>query len=57
MKIKRMINKYNNSISEYDENNNIIHYKNSTGFEEWYEYDENNNRIDKKIFDYEFYEE
>ena len=31
------------SWKEYDENNNLIHSKDSDGFEEWYEYDENNN--------------
>ena len=30
---------------EYDENNNLIHCKNSNGIEEWKEYDKNNNLI------------
>ena len=29
----------------YDENGNMIHYKNSNGFEEWWDYDENNHCI------------
>ena len=28
-------------VSKYDENGNEIHYKNTDGFEEWYEYDSN----------------
>lgn len=31
--------------SEYDENNNLVHYRSITGSESWYEYDENNNKI------------
>ena len=27
------------SVSEYDEQGNIIHFKNSYGYEEWYEYE------------------
>ncbi len=30
---------------EYDENNNLIHTKNSEGFNEWKEYDDNSNLI------------
>ena len=33
---------------EYDENNNVIHYKDSDGYEYWKEYDENNNVIHYK---------
>ena len=33
---------------KYDENGNMIHYKNSDGFEEWWDYDENNNPIHYK---------
>ena len=51
MKIKKAINKLDNSIMEYDENGNLIHYKNSNGFEEWYEYDENGNIIHIKDSD------
>ncbi len=32
-------------IREYDENNNLIYYKDSSGYEEWYKFDKNNNRI------------
>ena len=35
-------------IKEYDKNNNLIHYKYSNGYEEWYEYDKNNNEINHK---------
>ena len=34
---------------DYDENGNIIHYKNSNGNEKWYDYDENGNIIHYKI--------
>jgi len=30
---------------KYDENGNLIHYKDSNGFEVWYKYDENGNLI------------
>ena len=33
------------SISEYDNNGNLIHYKNSNGYEYWKEYDSNGNSI------------
>ena len=33
---------------EYDQNNNLIYYKNSKGHEEWKSYDENNNLIHYK---------
>ena len=33
---------------EYDNNGNLIHYKDSKGFEEWYDYDENGNLIHYK---------
>ena len=39
---------YKELYMEYDENNNLIHYKDSKGFEEWYEYDENGNCIHYK---------
>ena len=32
-------------IEEYDKNNNLIHWKDSNGYESWNEYDENNNLI------------
>ena len=32
-------------IKEYDEKGNLIHHRDSTGFESWSEYDENNNEI------------
>ena len=32
-------------IEEYDKNDNLIHYRDSYGFEAWKEYDENNNLI------------
>ena len=32
-------------IKEYDEKGNLIHRRDSTGFEWWHEYDENNNVI------------
>ncbi len=35
----------NTPIREYDANGNEIHYKNSDGFETWYQYDVNNNMI------------
>ena len=35
-------------LQEYDQNNNLIHYKNSNGFEYWKEYDQNNNLIHSK---------
>ena len=35
-------------LKEYDSKGNIIHYKNSNGFEEWWDYDENNNLIHHK---------
>ena len=34
--------------AEYDKNNNLIYYKNSTGFEYWKEFDKNNNLIHSK---------
>ena len=39
------------SVSEYDQNGNEIHYKNSNGYEEWYEYDQNWNEIHYKDSD------
>lgn len=35
-------------IKEYDEDNNLIHWKRSDGYEEWHEYDENNNCVHSK---------
>ena len=40
------------SISEYDNNGNLIHYKNSDGKEEWNEYDNNGNLIHSKYSTY-----
>ena len=34
-----------NTLKEYDEKGNLIHYRDSNGYEEWREYDENNNPI------------
>ena len=34
-----------NEIKEYDKNNNMIHYRDSEGYEYWREYDENSNQI------------
>jgi YD repeat-containing protein len=34
-----------NEIKEYDKNGNLIHYRDSDGWEWWSEYDENNNEI------------
>ena len=39
------------SISEYDNNGNLIHYKNSNGYEYWKEYDSNGNLIHSKDSD------
>lgn len=33
------------SITEYDKNGNLIHWKDSDGYEAWYEYDKNGNKI------------
>jgi len=45
-------------VNEYDQNNNVIHYKTSNGFEYWNEYDENNNMIHHKTSDgYEYWKE
>ena len=35
---------------EFDENGNIVYYKNSNGYEYWKEYDKNNNVIHFKDF-------
>ncbi len=32
-------------IRKYDENNNLIYYKSSYGYEHWAKFDENNNNI------------
>ena len=39
------------SISEYDNNENLIHFKDSDGYEEWGEYDSNGNLIHYKNSD------
>lgn len=45
-------------IQEKDERDNIIHYKNSDGYEYWKEYDLNNNIIHYKDSDgYEYWNE
>ena len=36
------------SISEYDNNENLIHFKDSDGYEYWKEYDSNGNQIHYK---------
>ena len=38
----------NNYFTEFDSNNNMIHYKSSSGIEYWKEYDSNNNMIHYK---------
>jgi len=38
-------NSHNYQWNEYDQNNNLIHLKSSSGFECWYEYDKNNNMV------------
>ena len=51
-----LLNKHNDY--DYDENNNIIHSKDSDGFEYWNEYDKNNNLIHHKNSDgYEYWYE
>ena len=46
------------SISEYDNNGNLIHSKNSNGYEYWKEYDSNGNLIHSKDSDgYESWKE
>ena len=40
-----------NAIREYDSNGNVIHYKDSDGYEEWWEYDTNGNEIYVKTSD------
>jgi len=37
-----------NTIKEYDNNGNVIHYRDSSGFEEWHEYDDNGNVINTR---------
>ena len=45
-------------FKEYDKNNNIIHHKNSDGYEYWKEFDKNNNIIHHKDSDgYEYWKE
>lgn len=39
------------SVIEYDRNGNLIHYKNSNGYEYWKEYDSNGNLIHYKNSD------
>ena len=39
------------SISEYDNNGNLIHFKDSDGYESWKEYDRNGNKIHSKDSD------
>ena len=41
----------NKVIKEYDNNGNMIYFKNSYGFERWSEYDKNNNLIHFKTND------
>ena len=38
----------NGDVRKYDENGNLIHWKNNDGYEEWNEYDSNGNRIHYK---------
>lgn len=45
------LNNNNFPITEYDINGNIIHYKNSDGYEWWKEYDTNGNEIHYKDSD------
>ena len=48
LKLKEEPKKEPEEIIEYDENNKLIHHKDSNGFECWREYDENNNLIHSK---------
>ena len=62
MKVIRVIPKeeytFEVPIMEYDSNNNLIHYKDSNGYEEWREYDSNNNVIHHKDSDgFEYWKE
>ena len=50
------------SISEYDNNENLIHFKDSDGYEYWKEYDSNGNLIhykdsdgDEKWYEYTYW--
>ena len=43
------------SISEYDNNENLIHFKDSDGYEYWKEYDSNGNEIHSKYSNGEEY--
>lgn len=36
------------SVKEYNENGKLIYFKNSSGYEEWYEYDADGNEIHYK---------
>ena len=48
----------NDSFREYDKNNNVTYYKNSTGYEFWREFDKNNNLIHYKNSNgYEYWRE
>ena len=45
-------------LHEYDQNNNLIHYKDPNGNEEWKEFDQNNNLIHYKYSNgYEYWNE
>ena len=62
MKVIRVIPKeeytFEVPIMEYDSNNNLIHHKDSDGFEYWTEYDSNNNLIHSKYSDgFEYWQE
>jgi len=48
---KLKIKKPEYPITEYDKDGNIIHYKDSDGFEYWNKYDKNNNLIYHKDSD------
>ena len=44
------------SVTEFDENGNKIHYKETDGYESWFEYDEDGNLIHYKNKSTEIYE-
>ena len=48
----------NKVIREYDEKGNVAYYKNSDGYEKWYEYDEKGNETHTRHSDgYEVWKE
>ena len=51
IKILRVVPRDEIDFIDWDENDNVIHFKNSDGYEEWEEYDENGNVIHFKNSD------